>query len=183
MSRTLVTTEERWRRARRELETYRRRHLWRRTWPRFHDDLAIVPHVFLTQAATRFGRLLVPRDAALEALRGRAVWTLDSAARLACGRGLLPGRDLTGYLSAETLRDAEREGLVEPMRATSLSLEALAERPALLIAHLTDTPPACLELAGGQRVVSWDRLRRDVLGTLGWRPDLLTRLDDVYPRD
>ncbi len=182
VSRALVTTQERWRRAQRDLETYRRRHLWRRTWPRFQGDLTIVPHLFLTHEDARFGRLLPARETALEALRGRAVWTLDTAARLACGRGLLHGRDLTGYLSAETLEDAERQRLVEPMRATSLSLEPLAERPPLLIAHVTGAPPPLVDLADGQRVVSWDFLLRDVLGTLGWRPDLLTRLDGDYPR-
>ncbi|HYL04735.1 MAG TPA: hypothetical protein VE075_01765 [Thermoanaerobaculia bacterium] len=31
------------------------------------------------------------------------------------------------------------------------------------------------------RVVTWDHLIRDILGTLGWRPDLLTRLEARRP--
>ena len=38
-----------------------------------------------------------------------------------------------------------------------------------------------IELPSGDRVVSWDFLLQDVMGTLGWRPDLLTRLESTYP--
>ena len=182
MSRRPISTVERFRRAQRDWEVYRRRSLYRRTWPRFQRDLMIVPHAFLARETLRWGRLAAGREQTLAALRGRVVWTLDTAARLACGRGIVRGTDLTGYLSAATLDEVERAGLVGPTRRERLPFEPLVERPALLIAHVTDEPPPHLTLATGERVVTWEHWQCDLMGTLGWRPDLLTRLEDIYPR-
>jgi len=51
----------------------------------------------------------------------------------------------------------------------------------MLIAHVPEELPPHVELPSGNRVVPWDFLLRDVMGTLGWRPDLLTRLEASYP--
>lgn len=50
----------------------------------------------------------------------------------------------------------------------------------MMIARFEDEVPYA-ELPTGDRVVPWDFLTRDILGTLGWRPDLLTRLEVTYP--
>jgi hypothetical protein len=46
---------------------------------------------------------------------------------------------------------------------------------------VTDDPPAAVTLPSGDRVVPWSLLIRDVLGTLGWRPDLMARLEAMCP--
>jgi hypothetical protein len=122
-----------------------------------------------------------PADAVRLALRGEAIWTLDTAARLVSARGFLHSQDLTGYLSEGTLARVIAEGLVGSPMAGGLSIDPLFSRPPMLIAHLTEEPPPPVELPSGESVVSWEFLVRDIMGTLGWRPDLLTRLEASYP--
>jgi len=176
-----LTTAERWRRYQRDMEAYRRRHLMRRSHARFRSDLMIVPHVFLLPGKASMALLQKPEDVVRAALQERAVWTLDTAARLVSGRGFLTSPDLTGYLTTADLAWAQAQGLVAPPEQAGLSVEPLYRRPPMLIAHVTEDPPPHLVLPSGERVVSWDFLLRDVMGTLGWRPDLLTRLEATYP--
>jgi hypothetical protein len=176
------TAAERLERLLRDREAHRRISLARRSQPRFRRDLAIVPHPFLLAGRMRMAPLALPARAVQDALRGEAVWTLDTAARLLTGHGFLAARDLTGYLSPAAFARAAAEGLVGEPLAGGISVEPLYRRDAMLIAHLTDDPPAGELLATGDRVVGWDFLLRDVLGTLGWRPDLLTRLEARRPR-
>jgi hypothetical protein len=181
MSEALLTTAERWRRHQRDLEAYRRRSLVRRSHSRFRSDLSIIPHVFLLPGKAGMAPLRQSGEAVRTALREKAVWTLDTAARLVSGRGFLTSPDLTGYLAAADLEWAVAQGLIAPPEQAGLSVEPLYRRPPMLIAHLTQTPPPHVELSSGDRVVSWEFLLRDVMGTLGWRPDLLTRLEATYP--
>jgi hypothetical protein len=176
-----LTTAERWRRHQRDLEAYRRRSLVRRSHSRFRSDLMIVPHVFLLPGKASMAPLLRSEEEVRAALRGRAVWTLDTAARLVAGRGFLTSPDLTGYLAATDLEGAIDQGLTGPSERAGLSVEPLYRRPPMLIAHVTEELPPYVELPSGDRVVPWDFLLRDVMGTLGWRPDLLTRLEATYP--
>jgi hypothetical protein len=176
-----MTTAERWKRHQRDMEAYRRRSLYRRSHSRFRRDLAIVPHVFLLLGRASMAPLLQPEETVLAALRERAVWTLDTAARLVSGRGFLTSPDLTGYLTATDLQWATREQLIGAPEQAGLSVEPLYRRPPMLIAHVPQELPAHIVLPSGERVVSWDFLLRDVMGTLGWRPDLLTRLEATYP--
>jgi len=125
--------------------------------------------------------LLLPGESALRTLRERAIWTLDTAARLVSGRGFLTSPDLTGYLSEAHLQEIVAEGLVGPPQGTELSVDPIYRRPPMLIAHVTEELPPHVELPSGDRVVPWDFLLRDIMGTLGWRPDLLTRLEASYP--
>ena len=181
MSGAALTTAERWRRYQRDMEAYRRRHLVRRSHPRFRNDLMIVPHVFLLPGKSSMALLQKPEDVVRDALQERAVWTLDTAARRVSGRGFLTSPDLTGYLTAADLEWTVAQGLVSPPEQTGLSVEPLYRRPPMLIVHVTEEMPPYLVLPSGERVVSWDFLLRDVMGTLGWRPDLLTRLEATYP--
>jgi hypothetical protein len=122
-----------------------------------------------------------PADAVRLALRGEAVWTLDTAARLVSGRGFLRAEDLIGYMTEQVFARVVAEGLVGSPMAGGLSVDPLFSRPPMLIAHLTEEAPPPVELSSGERVVSWEALVRDVMGTLGWRPDLLTRLEASFP--
>jgi hypothetical protein len=180
VSQRLLTTAERWKRYQRDLESYRRRSFFRRSHSRFHRDLDIVPHIFLLASRARMAPLRAAEDAVRQALLGRAVWTLDTAARLVSGYGFLTSRDLTGYLNAGDLAWAQHADLIGEPRSSGLSVDPLYERPPMLIANLEEEIPF-IELPSGDRVVPWDFLARDLMGTLGWRPDLLTRLEATYP--
>jgi len=136
-----------------------------------------VPHVFLLLGQARMAPLLQPADAVRTALRGKAVWTLDTAARLMTGQGFLASPDLTGYMTAATFEQAVASGLLGEPTAAGLTVAPLYRRPPMLLVHLTEDLPEAVELPSGDQVAPWDFLIRDVFGTLGWRPDLLTRLE------
>src|SRR6185295_3987908 len=180
MSKRILTTLERWNIYQRDLEAYRQRSLYRRSYSRFRRDLEIVPHVFLHPSNTKIAPLRETKEAVRLALLGKAVWTLDTAARLVSGQGFLASADLTGYLPMETLQELVNTGLIGEPLSSGLSVDPLYHRPPMLIAHLDEEAPH-VELPSGDRVVPWDFLTRDLLGTLGWRPDLLTRLEATYP--
>jgi hypothetical protein len=127
--------------------------------------------------------LLVPAERIQEKLKGRAIWTLDTAARLVTGRGFLVAQDLTGYLDIDLLEELAQEGLIGSPQRVGLSVDPLYRRPPMLIVHTPDKPIPYAELASGDRVVTWDFLIQDLMGTLGWRPDLLNRLEAVYPAE
>jgi len=181
VSERLLTTEERWRRYQRDLVAYRRRSMVRRSHPRFEHDLDIAPHVFLLRGKASMAALQQPEDTVLQTLRGRAVWTLDTAARLVSGRGFLTSPDLTGYLSHADLQEIVAQGLVGPPRQNELSVDPVYKRPPMLIVHAAEEMPPHVELPSGDRVVTLDHLFQDLMGTLGWRPDLMTRLEATYP--
>ena len=181
MSKEPLTTAERWRRYQRDLAAYRQRSLFRRSHERFRRDLDILPHVFLTRGKSYMAPLQRDEETVLKALRGQAVWTLDTAARLVTGRGFLTSPDLTGYLTAEDLEKAVRQMLVGAPQTVGLTVDPLYKRPPMLIVHVPDELPLSVELPSGDRVVSWEFLAQDLMGTLGWRPDLLTRLEATYP--
>jgi hypothetical protein len=168
-------------RLRRDHAAYRRISLARRSHARFRRDLAIAPHPFLLVGRMPMAPLALPLQAVQHALRGEAVWTLDTAARLLTGHGFLAARDLTGYLSPAAFARAAAAGLIGEPQAGGICVEPLYRRDTMLIAHLTNDPPAAELLPTGDCVVAWDFLLRDVLGTLGWRPDLLTRLEATRP--
>jgi hypothetical protein len=187
---TILTTDERFRRYQRDLKAYRRRRLLRRSHSRFHRDLDVMPHLFLAPKITYAAPLCRPREEVLESFRHRIVWTLDTAARLVCGIGFLAAQDLTGYyvgpenIALETsVAEAftvDDGGLVGEPRPAALSLDPAFERLPFLVLQVTASPPPKVVLASGHRVVTWAHLMRDLQGTLGWRPDLLTRIEDSY---
>ena len=177
------TTAERWARFQRDQETYRRISLVRRSHPRFRRDLAVVPHVFLLPGRARMAALIQLPDTVRAALRGEAIWTLDTAARLLTGEGFIASPDLTGYMTERSFERAVEQGLIGTPMAGGLSIDPLYHRPPMLLAHLTDDPPPSTTLPSGDRVVTWQFLIRDIFGTLGWRPDLLTRLEASRPAE
>lgn len=177
----IITTAERYRRHQNDLRAFRQRHLYRRSHQRFRRDLAVIPRLFLDPGKIRIARLQQEPEQVIANLRGRVVWTLDTASRLVCGIGLLSARDLTGYFEKEILETAAEEQWIEPVQSRSIELAPLFERPPCLVAHLDGNPKAW-DLPSGDRVVAWDDLIRDLKGTLGWRPDLLTRVEDAYRR-
>ena len=175
------TAAERFERLRKDQEAYRRISLERRSHARFRRDLAILPHPFLLAGQVRMAPLAQSLEAVQVALRGEAIWTLDTAARLLTGHGFLASRDLTGYLSEGSFTRAVKEGLAGAPLGGGLSVDPLYPRPPMLIARLIDENPPSTTLPSGDRVVTWPFLLRDIVGTLGWRPDLLNRLEARRP--
>lgn len=177
--RPALSPAERLRRARRDLEAYRRRSLLRRVQggARFRRYLEVVPHVFLAPGRAVAAPLLVPAGEARARLRGDVVWTLDTATRLRYGIGLLAAEDLTGYLGEDALARAVAASVVGRPSAAGLSVDPPYAREPLLVAHVLDEAPPAETLASGERVVTRERLIRDIFGTLGFRPDLLARIE------
>jgi hypothetical protein len=175
------TAVDRLARLRRDQESYRRISLARRSHSRFRRDLAVLPHPFLLSGRARMAPLQRSVEAVRLALRSEAIWTLDTAARLLTGHGFLASPDPTGYLTEESFERTVAEGLVGEPFTGGLSVEPLYHRPPMLIVHLANDPPPSTTLPSGDRVVTWQFLIRDILGTLGWRPDLLTRLEARRP--
>lgn len=178
----ILTTDERWRRYQRDLAAYRRRSLARRLYPRFLQDLSITPHLFLLPGRITMAPLLASAEEVREALSGRAIWTLDTAARRVTGQGIFRAADLTAYLPARALSEIQEVGKVGAAQEAGITLEPLYRRPPMLFAHDPgELVVPSVEIADGERVVPWDFLARDVMGTVGWRPDLLTALEASYP--
>ncbi|HYH46516.1 MAG TPA: hypothetical protein VEG34_12600, partial [Thermoanaerobaculia bacterium] len=163
MSAEPLSTAERWRRHQRDLEAYRRRHLWRRSHARFRRDLSILPHLFLLPGQATMSPLLRPPEEVLQALRGRAVWTLDTAARLVLGWGFLAAPDLQAYLATGDLQEIDDLGLVGPPQTAGIGVDPVFQRPAMLLSHqpaLSHQDVPSVELPSGDLVVSWDHLTR-----------------------
>ncbi len=177
---TILSTAERFRRHQRDLRAYRQRSLFRRSHARFRADLAVLPHIFLAPHRAYAAPLRQTREQVIKALRGRSVWTLDTASRLACEVGFLSVRDLTGYFDSGVLTWLADQDLIEEPQPSNVSIAPVLRRPSMLIVHIAIEPPSFVTLPSGDLVVSWEFLMRDIKGTLGWRPDLLTRLEDAY---
>jgi len=178
VSRELLSTAERFRRASRDAAAHRLRSLTRRSQGALFERYArVIPHVFLRVGSCAVAPLRRDRAEVRGRLRERAVWTLDTAARLRGGIGLVRSGDLHAYLSEPDLAWAVHEGLVGAPTTAGLCLDPPYPRDPVLLGHLTDTPPPMEIVAGGQRVVERGRLIRDLFGTLGFRPDLLARLE------
>ncbi len=177
---TIVSTAERFRRHQRDLRAYRQRSLFRRSHARFRRDLAVLPHIFLAPNTAYAAPLRHGREEIFRHLRGRAVWTLDTASRLACNVGFLTVRDLTGYFDHGVLSWLADQDLIEEPQPSNVSIAPVLPRPSMLIVHIAAELPPFVTLPSGDLVVTWESLMRDIKGTLGWRPDLLTRLEDAY---
>jgi hypothetical protein len=177
----ILTTAERMRRHNRDRRTHRVRHLSRRSYGRHTEYLTVLPHIFLAPGTYRVCALKREREDLIERIGGQAVWTLDTAVRLACGRGLLVQRDLSGYASAAALDSWVSAGLVDAPVLRPISLDPVLPRPERLIIHLIEEPPASFATARDRQVVTWDLLVRDIIGTLGLRMDLLAALESDYP--
>jgi hypothetical protein len=175
----LTTPEERLRRAQRDRLLFRRRSLERRTHARFGRDLCVIPHLFLARESLRVAELRAPASEVLAALMRRAVWTLDTAVRLAGLRGFLVCHDLAGYVDEPSLQQIVEMGLVGTPGLAFVSVDPILARSPLLIVRPDVIPPS-VSLPSGHRVVPWDHLARDIMGTIGWRPDILARLERSY---
>ncbi len=148
--------------------------------------LRVVPALFDMEGTVTARRLLATREAVIDALRDDAVFASDTAMRLRLGAGFLTGGDVHAYLcGAEALERLVGAGLVDAEPWPDVVLSRPWPGPARLLVCMTKTPPACVVLPSGHKVVAPERLRRELIGAVGARADLfalLERLEEAAER-
>jgi len=172
--RRALSAEERLARLRRERSRLRRERLQREVGGnRFRRLLRVIPLLFERQGTLLVRRLRGERAAVIDALRDDAVFALDTALRLSRGHGFLAGGDLHAYVThAGVLDRLQRLDLIEAAPcADTVLVRPWAGRPRLFAAVVRSLPPS-VQLPSGHRVVEAERLRRELVGAVGARPDL-----------
>ena len=107
------------------------------------------------------------------ALRPDVVFALDTAMRLAHGFGFLAVREVQAYLtSPEPLDRLVKEGLIASQSFADTTLIRPWPGPPRLLACRVEELPPWRELPGGYRVVTRERLGRELIGAVGPRADL-----------
>ncbi len=133
----------------------------------FEREGALTPHV-----------LLAERARVIEALREDAVFALDTAMRLAHGFGFLSSGDVQVYLTtSEPLVGLASAGLIAAKRHPDTVLVRPWAGPDRLLACIVEELPPHHVVEGGFRVVTDDRLRRELIGAVGARADLFALLE------
>ena len=144
--------------------------LWRRV-------RGLCPTLFVLAGELHVHRLTAAWGEVVAALRPEGVLTLDTASRLALGRGLFHGGDIHAYLaSEEPVSRLKALGLINPVRLDGQSLLPPWSSPPRLLAAILPELPAWRLLPDGSRVVTDERLATDLLGAVGVRLDLFARL-------
>ena len=173
-----LTADERFAALRRDRARLRRERMLRElggaTW---RVMVNIVPVLFRLQGTTAVRVLRAEPAQIIEALRDDAVFAVDTAMRLAHGAGFLAGGDVQAYVtSAEPLERLARASLIDaaPCPDTTL-VRPWAGPPRLFACVVSELPPWRIT-AGGHRVVTADRLRRELIGAVGARADLFALL-------
>ena len=134
-------------------------------------------------ALCREGRLEVralrsDRDAVVEALREDAVFALDTALRLRCGRGALSGGDVHAYLTSDApLGRLAAAGLIDAAPHPDATLVRPWPGPPRLFAIIVSALPEHELVAGAARAVTRERLAAELIGAVGRRADLFASID------
>jgi hypothetical protein len=165
-------------RVRRDAAIARRRWLARRAaGPLVWKYVDVVPAVFSACGELAAFRLIVPVPEAMGRLRGRAVLTLDRAAEILGGFRFGKSPNIHAYFaSSEDFSWIERAGIGRRLPGTRFLLDWAPPGEAMLFAVApTKLPPHREEK--GFRVVTPERLIRDLLGLHGLRPDLLAEIE------
>ncbi|HEX3128504.1 MAG TPA: hypothetical protein VH394_14330 [Thermoanaerobaculia bacterium] len=169
-----LTAEERMRELERDRTLLRRERMLREVaGPRWHRMVRIVPLAFRLQGQLTAHVLRGNAEATVDALRPDAVFALDTAMRLLHGFGFLSVREVHVYLTrSEALERLAKDGLIAPHPFPDTTLVRPWPGPPRLLACLVDELPPWRETAGGYRVVTRERLGRELIGAVGPRTDL-----------
>lgn len=180
-ARRFLTADERLKQLRRDQKLLRKERMIREVaGPVWHRMVRVLPLSFAAQGRLVARELLGSRDAVIEALRPDAVFALDTAMRLAHGVGFLASQDIHAYLvGTEALGRLAAAGLVSPMDFADSTLVRPWPGPPRLLACLVDELPPWREVQGGYRVVTRERLGRELVGTVGPRADLFILYEKV----
>jgi hypothetical protein len=180
-ARRFLTAEERLKEVQRDRKALRRERLIREVaGPVWHRMVKVVPLSFEGQGQLVARELLASRETVIEALKSDAVFAVDTAMRLAHGVGFLATLDIQAYLSAdEPLDRLAAAGLIstEPYFDTTL-VRPWPGPPRLLACRVDELPPS-RGVKGGYRVVTGERLGRELVGTVGPRADLFVLYEKV----
>jgi len=180
-----LTAEERMRELRRDQAVLRRERMLREVaGPRWRRMVRIVPVLFRREGQVSARVLQADIETVIDALRPDAVFALDTAMRLAHGYGFLSVREIQAYLiSPEPLDRLAEKGLIalQPFADTTL-VRPWPGPPRLLACRVEDLPP-WRELPGGYRVVTRERLGRELIGAVGPRADLFALYEKAEGRD
>ena len=180
-ARRFLTADERLKELRRDQKTLRRERMIREVaGPVWHRMVRVVPLSFQGQGRLVARVLLASREAVIEALRSDAVFAVDTAMRLAHGAGFLASHDVQAYLAgAEPLDRLAAAGLISAEDYFDSTLVRPWPGPPRLLACLVDEPPPSRVVEGGYRVVTRERLGRELVGAVGPRPDLFVLYEKV----
>ena len=180
-TRRFLTAEERLKEVQRDRKALRRERLIREVaGPVWHRMVKVVPLSFQGQGRLVARELLASREAVIEALRSDAVFAVDTAMRLAHGVGFLASPEVQAYLAgAEPLDRLVAAGLISAEPYFDSTLVRPWPGPPRLLACLVDELPPSRVVEGGYRVVTGERLGRELVGTVGPRADLFVLYEKV----
>lgn len=180
-ARRFLTAEERLQEVQRDRKALRRERLIREVaGPVWHRMVKVVPLSFQGQGQLVARELLASRETVIEALKSDAVFAVDTAMRLAHGVGFLASLEIQAYLSGdEPLDRLAAAGLISTEPYFDITLVRPWPGPPRLLACRVDELPPSREVKGGYRVVTGERLGRELVGTVGPRADLFVLYEKV----
>lgn len=133
----------------------------------------IIPVLFRREGELVVRRLVQPWRAAVDALRGEdAVFAHDTALRLARGRGFLTGGDVFAYVTAGAVERLAEHGVIAGEPHPDTALVRPWPGPPRLLACVVERLPEFRVVESATRVVTEERLRAELIGIVGLRPDL-----------
>lgn len=174
-----LTAEQRLDALRRDRAVLRRERMLREVaGPRWHRMVRIVPVLFSREGRLAVRTLLAEPAVVAEALRGDAVFALDTAMRLAHGHGFLAIQEVQAYLTTlEPLERLAKAGLISSEPLVDKTLVRPWAGPPRLLACLVEEMPPSRQVAGDFQVVTAERLARELIGAVGPRADLFALLE------
>lgn len=141
--------------------------------PRWRRMVSIVPLHFRRQGVLNARVLKSDFETVIEALSPDAVFALDTAMRLAHGFGFLTGREIQAYVTGPEPIDRLAEmGLISAEPYQDLTLVRPWAGPPRLLASIVQELPSSRTTKDGYRVVTAERLGRELIGAVGARADL-----------
>jgi|SRR6185312_3826472 len=180
-ARRFLTADERLKERQQDLKALQQKRMIREVaGPVWHRMVRVVPLSFEAQGRLVARELLASREEVIEALRSDAVFAVDTAMRLAHGAGFLAVQEVQVYLAGtESLDRLAAAGLISAEPYFDTTLVRPWPGPARLLACLVNELPPSREVQGGYRVVTRERLGRELIGTVGPRADLFVLYEKV----
>ena len=146
--------------------------------PRWGRMIRVTPLLFGRTGELHVHLLTAPRERVFEALRDHGIFALDSALRVRAGYGFLSSGDVQVYLSTpDTLQALAAQGLISAARHLDSTLVRPLGGPPRLLASVVGSPPPSELLPSGHRVVTRERLQRELIGAVGPRADLFALVE------
>lgn len=179
-----LTAEERMRELERDRAALRRERMLREVaGPRWRRMAKTMPVLFRFEGQMVARVLQAEIESVIEALQPDAVFALDTAMRLAHGFGFLSVREVHAYLTRQEPLDRLAEsGLIAPRSTADTTLIRPWPGPPRLLACVVEELPPWREVAGGFRVVTRERLGREIVGAVGLRADLFALFEKAEER-